>query len=116
MADHTPSHGTHGHAEEHSTHHVVSGWIYFWNFVALMILLVITLVAAMFDLHEWNVVIAITIAVVKAVLVVLYFMHMRWNSRLVQVFGGAAIFWLAILFVLTLTDFLSRHNPALVSE
>ncbi len=95
------------HSSQH-THHVVPLPVYYWNFFALMVLLVLTLVAAMFDLGEFNTIIAMTIAVAKAVLVVLYFMHLRWSTPLVRVFAGAALFWLLILFVLTLDDYFSR--------
>src|SRR5689334_6761518 len=107
MAQHTHSHGAHGahdHGAGHGEHHGPTVRVYLYNFAALMVLLVLTLVAAMFDLHEWNVVIAITIAVIKAVLVVLFFMHLRYSTKLVQVFGTAAVFWLLILFVLTFND------------
>jgi cytochrome c oxidase subunit 4 len=89
-------------------HHVVPLSIYYWNFAALMVLLVLTLVAAMFDLGEFNTIIAMTIAVAKAVLVVLFFMHLRWSTPLVRTFAVAAIFWLIILFTLTLDDYFSR--------
>jgi cytochrome c oxidase subunit IV len=103
MAEETAHHAGH-------THHVVPLTTYYWNFAALMVLLVLTLVAAMFDLGEWNTVIALTIAVAKALLVVLYFMHLRWSTPLVRVFAGAALFWLMILFVLTLDDYFSRSR------
>jgi cytochrome c oxidase subunit 4 len=77
-----------------------------------MVLLVITLAAAAIDLGPWNIVIAMTIAVVKAALVVLYFMHVRYSSSLVQFFAGATFFWLLILFVLTLSDYFSRNWAA----
>jgi cytochrome c oxidase subunit IV len=89
-------------------HHLVPVSAYYWNFAALMVLLVLTLVAAMFDLGEFNTIIALTIAVAKALLVVLYFMHLRWSTALVRVFAGAALFWLTILFTLTLDDYFSR--------
>src|SRR5439155_497719 len=110
MAEHGAAQHTHGASGEHPGHHVVPLRVYMYNFTALMVLLVLTLVAAMYDLGEWNVVIAITIAVIKAVLVVLYFMHLRWSSLLVRVFGGAAIFWLVILFALTLGDYFTRRG------
>ncbi len=100
---------------EHSTHHIVPVGTYLMVFAGLMVLLVMTLVAASFDLGEANLIIAVTIAVLKALLVILYFMHLRWSTKLTQVFAGAALVWLLILFVLTLADFFSRswiHMPA----
>jgi cytochrome c oxidase subunit 4 len=90
--------------------------LYIKVILLLMVLLIITLGAAMVDfskispaLAPLNIVIAMTIAVVKAVLIILYFMHVRFSSKLVWVFAGAAFYWVVILFVLTLTDYMSRH-------
>lgn len=112
-------HGHHdGHGHEHSEivhtgehgeqHHVVEiktyGWVFFW----LMVLLIGTLFAAYFDLGPWNLPIAMFVAVVKAMIVVLFFMHVYWSSHLLKVFAGSALMWLLIMFVMTLTDYLSR--------
>ena len=89
--------------------HVVSKKTYFVIFGALMILTILTVIVARIDLgHGWNDIVALTIAVIKALLVVLYFMHVRYSSRLTWVFVVAGFFWLAILIVLTLTDYASR--------
>ncbi len=82
--------------------------LYFRIAAALMLLLVLTVAIAFLDLGPFNVMIALTIAIVKAVLVVLYFMHVRYSSRVVMVVATAAFFWLLILFSLTVMDFLSR--------
>jgi cytochrome c oxidase subunit 4 len=111
--DHTAHHGAadaHGHDGEH---HVVPVFVYVKVIIALMVLLIVTLYAASFNLGEWNIVIAVTIAVIKALLVLLYFMHLRWSTRLVQLFSAAALFWLAIMFALTLGDYWSRHGTYL---
>jgi cytochrome c oxidase subunit 4 len=55
-----------------------------------------------------NVIIALTIACVKATLVVLYFMHVRYSSKLVWLIFASAVFWLAILFALTFADYWTR--------
>lgn len=88
--------------------HVVPRSTYFGIFVALMVLTAVTVAVAFLDLGFANPVVALTIAVIKAALVVLFFMHMRWSSKLTWVFGGAAIFWLGIMFVLTLSDYATR--------
>jgi cytochrome c oxidase subunit IV len=88
--------------------HIHSEWFYVQIFFALLVLLAITVGAAYIDLGFLNVVIAVTIAVIKAVLVVLYFMHVRYKSRLTWVFAGAAFFWLVILLSLAMTDYGSR--------
>jgi cytochrome c oxidase subunit 4 len=87
---------------------LVSTSLYFRIAAALMLLLALTIGMAFINLGELNLVVAVTIAVVKAVLVVLYFMHVRYSSRVTWVVASAAVFWLAILFALTMSDFLSR--------
>lgn len=106
---------THEHVEDvgsHGEHHLVPLSVYYKVFAALMVLLVLTLAAAAVDLGSLNILIAMTIAVVKAALVVLYFMHVRYSSHLVKFFAGATFFWLMILFMLTLADYFSRDWPA----
>lgn len=110
-----PSYG-HGHEHGHGDDepHVVPLITYYKVFAALMVLLVITLVAAAFDFQKiigvgWlNIAVAMAIAVAKAVIVVLYFMHVKWSSNLVKTFAGATLLWLLIMFVMTLTDYSSR--------
>ena len=90
--------------------HVVSKKTYYIIFGLLMILTILTVVVARIDLGgHLNDVVALTIAVIKALLVVLYFMHVRYSSRLTWVFVGAGFFWLAILIVLTLSDYMTRN-------
>ena len=90
--------------------HIVHQKLYFAIFAALMILTVLTVVVANIDLggNVLNTVVALTIAVCKAVLVVLYFMHVRYSSRLTWVFVGAGFFWLAIMVALTFSDYATR--------
>jgi cytochrome c oxidase subunit 4 len=90
------------------TEHMVSRRVYFTIFAALVVLTVVTWSIAKLDLGKMNAVVALTIAVVKATLVVLYFMHVRYGSRLTWVFVGAGFFWLAIMVALTLSDFMTR--------
>jgi len=94
--------------DSHAEGKVESKKAYFAIFGALMLLTLTTVEAARFDMGALNVVVALTIAVVKALLVVLYFMHVRYSNRLTWIFVGAGVFWLLILFVLTLADYLSR--------
>ena len=88
--------------------HVVSRKVYFAIFGALMLGTAITVWVANHDLGRWNVIVALSIAVVKATLVVLYFMHVRYSSKLTWVFVCAGIIWLIILFAFTLSDYLTR--------
>jgi cytochrome c oxidase subunit 4 len=94
------------HVQEHD--HVVPKKLYFLIFAALMGLLFLTVWVAYLPLHGVGIYVAMTIAIVKAVLVLLYFMHVRYSSRLIWVVAGAGFVWLLIMFGLTASDFLSR--------
>lgn len=89
--------------------HIVSIRVYLTIFAALMVGTALTVWAGFQDFPgPLNVIIALTIAVVKATLVVLYFMHVRYSSRLIWLIVAAALFWLVILFALTFSDYLTR--------
>lgn len=88
---------------------VISPKTYLKVFAALMVLLGATVGVAYIQLGWFNPVAAMTIAIVKAVIVILFFMHVRYSSRLVWVFVGAGFFWLGILFTLTFTDYFTRQ-------
>ena len=91
--------------------HVVSWRVYVTVFIALVLLTVVTFQAAGHDFGPFNTLIALAIAVVKASLVVLYFMHLRYSSRLTTLVVFAGFVWLGILILLTLSDYLSRPWP-----
>jgi cytochrome c oxidase subunit 4 len=88
--------------------HILSLPIHFAVFAALMVLLAATVLAAQVNLGWVNDVIMIAIAGAKAMLVVLYFMHVRYSSRMTWVFAAAGLLWLITLIGLTLSDYLSR--------
>jgi len=89
--------------------HIVPIRVYAGVFLALMAGTTLTVFAAFHDFPwQFNTVIALTIAVIKATLVVLYFMHVRYSSRLIWVIVASALFWLAILFALTFSDYWTR--------
>ena len=77
-------------------------------FVALLVLLVMTVVAARLPLGALHVPVAMTIATIKAVLIVLFFMHLLHSHRLMMIVSAASFFWLAIMVALTLNDYLTR--------
>jgi cytochrome c oxidase subunit 4 len=68
----------------------------------------LTVQIAFFDLGRLNTVVALTIAVIKATLVVLFFMHVKYSTRLTWAVVLGSIFWLGIMFVLTMSDYLTR--------
>jgi cytochrome c oxidase subunit 4 len=110
----TASHqaASHQHVEKVST--------YLNIFAVLMVLLVITYVAAKIDLDRMlgglNLMVAMTIALIKALCVVLIFMHVKHSSRLTWVFAGAAFLWLMIMFVMFFSDYATRGwEPGIAS-
>lgn len=96
--------------------HIVPVKVYITIFVALLVGTTLTVLAAFHDFTfhlgsvtvQLNTLIALAIATTKATLVVLYFMHVRYSSRLIWVIVTAALFWMAILFALTFADYWSR--------
>lgn len=88
--------------------HIVSPKVYFLIFGTLMVGTIVTVLAAFKDLGQWNIVVALAIATFKASLVVLYFMHARYSPRRTHLVIICAVFWLAIMLALTLTDYQSR--------
>jgi cytochrome c oxidase subunit 4 len=88
--------------------HIASVKSYVGIFLTLMVLTVITILVAYVNLGEFNKVVALGIASVKATLVILYFMHVKYSSRLTKLVVLAGFFFLAILLALTMTDYGSR--------
>jgi len=88
--------------------HIVPVKTYLAVFAALMALLVATVAASFLNLGPFSIVVALTIAMVKALLIVLYFMHVRYSSRLTRVFVIAGVVWLIIMLSLTMNDYISR--------
>lgn len=97
--------------------HVVPKRTYWAIWIVLMVLLALTVLAASFHLgRTLNAVIAMTIAVVKATLVILYFMHVKYSGRLVWIFAGVGFFWFLILVGLTMSDYMSRDWLPVLSK
>jgi cytochrome c oxidase subunit IV len=91
-----------------TTRHVVEPKTYIIVFSALIVLTLTTVGVATVDLGPMNTVAALSIAAVKAALVTLYFMHVRYSKPLIVLVIFAAVLWLAILIGLTMSDFVSR--------
>jgi cytochrome c oxidase subunit 4 len=91
--------------------HVVSWRVYLAVFLALAVLTVVTVWVTGHDFGPFNLVVALGIAVTKATLVVLYFMHARYSERLTQLVIASSIAFFAILVFLLLTDYVSRPWP-----
>ena len=77
-----------------------------------MICTFLTVVAAKIDLNQYfsglNIIVALTIAVFKASLVVLFFMHAKYSPKRTQLVIIASVFWLAIMLFMTMSDYISR--------
>lgn len=91
---------------EHST----SPRVYILTFAALMVLTAATVWVATIDLGWANDVVAMAIAVTKALLVLWFFMHLRYSTRVTVLTAVAGFFWLAILIFLTLNDYMTRET------
>ena len=88
--------------------HVAPIRVYLLVFGALLVGTALTVIVAFFDLGFFNNVVMLAVACTKALLVVLFFMHVRWGTRLTWVVAGSGFFWLLILFGLGMADYLSR--------
>ena len=88
--------------------HVAPKTLYYTIFGALMVLTIVTVEVATHNFGALNFPVAIGIAITKATLVILFFMHAKYSSKLTKLFVGTAFFFLSILLGLTMTDYLSR--------
>jgi cytochrome c oxidase subunit IV len=91
-----------------SAGHVAPKSMYYLVFAALVVGTIVTYLAALVDLGPLNNVVMLAIACTKAALVVLFFMHVRWSTRLTWVVAMSGFFWLLILFTLGMADYMSR--------
>ena len=91
-----------------SADHVAPKSLYYAVFAALVVGTLLTYAAARVDMGALNNVVMLTIALTKALLVILFFMHVRWGTRLTWLVVASGFFWLLILFSITMADFLTR--------
>jgi cytochrome c oxidase subunit 4 len=102
---HDPSNVTN---PEHADHHIVSPVQYAMVFGTLLLGTALTVIAAGIDLGVLNPVIALGIASFKAVVVILFFMHVKYQSNLIKMTVGAGFFTFLVLITMTLSDYISR--------
>ena len=93
---------------EHVEHHIVSPLEYLYVFGLLLVFTAITVGAAYVDLKWANPVIALAIASFKAVVVILFFMHVKYQSRLIKMTVAAGFFTFFVLIMMTMSDYISR--------
>lgn len=82
---------------------------YFMVTLMLMALLVITVAVSFVDLGPFNTVFAMLVSAAKAVLILVFFMHLGKATPLTRLFAGVGFFWLGILITLAMSDYLTRH-------
>jgi cytochrome c oxidase subunit 4 len=98
--------------EHGATHHIVPVRTYVIVFVTLMVLGGLTVGVAFLNLGAFNNFIALTIAVTKAVLIMAFFMHLKYSDKLTLIVGTMGFFWLLIFFAITIGDYVARGSIA----
>src|SRR5438132_12869681 len=93
----------------HTEHHVVPKRIYFAVFLGLIVLTWVTAYVSTLDLGRWNIFVALAIAIFKASLVVLFFMHVYYSTRLTKMIVMSGVFWLILLLFITMADLWTRR-------
>ncbi len=93
---------------EHAEHHIVTPRTYIFVFITLLIFTGLTVVAAYIDLGILNPVVALAIASFKAVVVLLFFMHVKYQSRLIKLTVASGFFTFLVLTTMTMSDYISR--------
>jgi cytochrome c oxidase subunit IV len=93
--------------------HVAPKSLYITIFLALMVGTVLTVAVTYVNLGAFNLTVALAIAITKAMLVILFFMHLKYSPKLIKVTFGASIFFFLIMVVITLSDYLTRSQMGL---
>jgi cytochrome c oxidase subunit IV len=88
---------------------IVPKRVYFTIFFFLLFFTGVTVWVAKIDLGRWNTIVALAVAVTKALLVALWFMHIKYSKRLTQIVVASGLFWLVIMVALTLFDYSTRN-------
>jgi cytochrome c oxidase subunit 4 len=78
------------------------------SFLGLMVLLALTVWGSFINVGAWRATVAVVVAIAKALIVMIFFMHLKSSNRLTWAVAGAGFFWLSILLVLTIGDFVTR--------
>ena len=106
------------HAQHEQEHHIVSPFTYLIILLALLVGTALTVLASFYDLGEWHIapgltlfwnpVVALAIASSKMILVVLFFMHVKYSPKLTKLTVASGLFMFLVLIGMTLTDYYSR--------
>jgi cytochrome c oxidase subunit 4 len=112
--DHEAQHEQHFHDPanvtnpEHAEHHVVTPAVYAMVYATLISFTILTIFAANWDMGIFNPIVALAIASTKMVIVILFFMHVKYQSNLIKMTVGAGFFTFLVLITMTLSDYMSR--------
>ncbi len=112
MANHNDERNNHSHTQEHEEHIGIPGYLVV--FAILVVGTILTYFSSFWDLDALfpgaNTLLALLIAFTKMTFVILYFMHVRWQSKLIWLSAVAGFFWMAIMFAYTMQDYLTRQT------
>lgn len=93
---------------EHASHHVIGPKVYGTVYITLLIFTALTIFAADVDLGVFNPIVALAIACTKACIVILWFMHVKYQSNLIKMTVASGFFTFIVLITMTLSDYMSR--------
>jgi cytochrome c oxidase subunit 4 len=93
---------------DHAEHHIVPKRVYFLVFFALIVLTWVTAIVSTVDLGALNIYVALSIAIFKASLVVLFFMHVKYGTRLTKMIVMCGLYWLLLLLFIAMADLWTR--------
>jgi cytochrome c oxidase subunit 4 len=93
---------------EHSEHHIVPKRVYFLVFLALIVMTWVTAYVSTIDMGRLNIFVALSIAIFKASLVILFFMHVKYGTRLTKMIVLAGLYWLILLLFIAMVDLWTR--------
>ena len=92
----------------HTEHHIVPKRIYLAVFFTLIVMTWVTAFVSTIDMGRWNVFVALAIAIFKATLVILFFMHVKYSPRLTKFIVACGFFWLMLLLFIVMSDLWTR--------
>jgi len=93
---------------DHSEHHIVPRRVYYLVFITLIVMTWVTAIVSTIDLGRLNVFVALSIAIFKASLVILFFMHVKYGTKLTKMIVLAGLYWLILLLFIAMADLWTR--------
>ena len=93
---------------EHNEHHIVPKKVYFAVFLTLIVMTWVTAYVSTVDLGRLNIFVALSIAIFKASLVILFFMHVKYGTKLTKMIVLAGLYWLVLLLFIAMADYWTR--------